>query len=225
MKTVGSNKAPLTIIETLEEEDAAQSRTQFVLQKMTDHQPFASHQLLFDGLVTRTKTGQAHVFRGTFKDSSNKVAIKMFLSRSPAEYEQEVAIMRAIPPHENVVTLLHAVDENPRRITVMPLLEGGSLENYYERTGVIPPAVIKQFLKQVASGMAHMHSCNIAHLDLKCGNVLIDSSPLTSNRALICDFGMATQIDGRAKAVYTGTPPFMATEVHAESEDCDLTEG
>ena len=80
--------------------------------------------------------------------------------------------MRAIPSHENVVPLLHAIDECPRRIAVMPLLEGGSLENYYENIvrGVILPSVIKQFLflKQVASGMFHMHSCNIvSHAQLQ----------------------------------------------------------
>ena len=51
--------------------------------------------------------------------------------------------------------------------------------------------------------------------------MILDSS--SSNRALICDFGMAVQINGRAKAVYKGTPPFMAPEVLTESEDCDLT--
>ena len=67
--------------------------------------------------------------------------------------------MRAIPPHENVVSLLYAKDASPRRIVVMPLLEGGSLESYYEHTaGVIPPLVMRQLLKQVALGLAHMHS-------------------------------------------------------------------
>ena len=150
----------------------------------------------------------------------------MFTSQSSAEYDQEVAIMRAIPPHENVVSLLYAKDASPRRIAVMPLLEGGSLESYYEHTaGVIPPLVMRQLLKQVALGLAHMHSSKVAHLDLKCGNVLLEPSPNPSsgNRALICDFGMAVQFNGRAKAVYKGTPPFMAPEVLTESEDCDLT--
>ena len=93
------------------------------------------------------------MFKGKLNGCSNKVAIKMFLSRSPAEYDQEVAIMRAIPPHENVVSFLYAKDASPRRIAVMPLLEGGSLESYYENTAsVIPPAVMKRFLKQVSLG-------------------------------------------------------------------------
>ena len=70
-----------------------------------------------------------------------------------------------------------------------------------------------------------MHSSKVAHLDLKCGNVLLETSsnPSCGNRALICDFGMAVQFNGRAKAVYKGTPPFMAPEVLTESNDCDLT--
>lgn len=174
-----------------------------VLNIMIKHQPFAKDGILFDGLVTEVKTGQAVIFKGTF-NGNVKVAIKMFLSRSPDEYEQEVAIMRAIPQHENVVSLLHAIDECPRGIAVMPLLEGGSLESFYEsHRGAIPPVIIKQYMKQVASGLAHMHSNKIAHLDLKCGNVLI-----SGNNALICDFGFAARINGRANAVFKGAPAF-----------------
>ena len=227
-KTLGPGKAPPTVLETLEEEEKARAKVQSVLQIMIKYQPFAMDNILFDGVVTEVQTGQALVFKGTLNGSSNKVAIKMFLSRSSAEYDQEVAIMRAIPPHENVVSLLYAKDASPRRIAVMPLLEGGSLESYYEHTaGVIPPLVMKHYLKQVSLGLAHMHSSKVAHLDLKCGNVLLEPSSSSEasvgHRALVCDFGMAVQFNGKAKVVYKGTPPFMAPEVLTESEDCDLT--
>ncbi len=90
-KTLGPGKAPPTVLETLEEEEKARAKVRSVLQVMIKHQPFAMDNILFDGVVTEVQTGQALVFKGTLKGSSNKVAIKMFLSRSSAEYDQEVA--------------------------------------------------------------------------------------------------------------------------------------
>ena len=43
-----------------------------------------------------------------------------------------------------------------------------------------------QWAHDIACGMAHLRSHNLAHLDLKSGNVLLTSRTLTAN-AKICD--------------------------------------
>jgi serine/threonine protein kinase len=87
-----------------------------------------------------------------------------------------------------------------------------SLENFYERNGVIPVAVLKKHLKQIAEGLVHMHRHGIAHLDLKCGNILMSES----EDCKICDFAMAERITVTG-GKFCGTPPFMAPEVWRES--------
>jgi serine/threonine protein kinase len=132
---------------------------------------------------------------------------------------QEVNIMRAIPKHPNVLELIEALDDNNgRRSVILPMMSC-SLETLYDSSGIIAPVVLKQYICQIAAGIAHMHKSGIAHLDLKCANVLMTSS----NLCKICDFGMASQFSGNATAVFKGTHSFMAPEVWSESRDCDFT--
>ena len=94
-----------------------------------------------------------------------------------------------------------------------------SLEDLYETSGIISPTILKQYLKQVAAGLSHMHSSRIAHLDLKCSNILMNSS----NVCKICDFAMATPFSGSDNVVYKGTCSFMAPEVWTQSGNCDFS--
>ena len=171
---------------------------------------------MFSGLITKTKTGQAVVFSGTFRGSP--VAIKMFFSESPAEFDQEVRMMRALPKHPNILELVEALDDGRRRSVILPMMSR-SLENLYDTSGIISPAVLKDYLMQVAHGLQLLHSSGIAHLDLKCGNILMTSS----NVCKICDFGMAAEFSGSDNVKFKGTYPFMAPEVWSQSMNCDFS--
>jgi serine/threonine protein kinase len=54
-----------------------------------------------------------------------------------------------------------------------------------------------------------MHDRNIAHLDIKADNILLDAQ----GRAVIIDFGLASRFTGNDSLIYCGTPPFMAPEI------------
>jgi serine/threonine protein kinase len=61
----------------------------------------------------------------------------------------------------------------------------------------------------ILSGLEHLHSKNIAHLDVTPFNILIDNE-----RSIICDFGLAMDVSvGRRIALArAGTPPYAAPE-------------
>ena len=201
----------------IEQEARRERETEMVLHAFVKNNPYIGEGVVFDGLITKTKTGQAVVFSGTFRGSP--VAIKMFLSASSAEFDQEVRMMRTIPKHPNVLELLDALDDGKgRRSVILPIMSR-SLETLYENSGVITSTVLKQFLLQIASGLVRLHSNKIAHLDMKCGNILMTPS----NECKICDFGMATQFSGSENVLFKGTPPFMAPEVWSQSKDCDFS--
>ena len=143
----------------------------------------------------------------------------MFFSELPAEFDQEVCMMRALPKHPNILELVEALDDgNGRRSVILPMMSR-SLENLYDTSGIISPAVLKDYLMQMAHGLQLLHSSGIAHLDLKCGNILMTSS----NVCKICDFGMAAEFSGSDNVKFKGTYPFMAPEVWCQSKDCDFS--
>jgi serine/threonine protein kinase len=142
------------------------------------------------------------------------VAIKIFTSASPEEYytcmSRCIPVMRAISKHPNYLELVNAFDDGfARRSAIFPMMSR-SLENLYENTGIIHVAVLKQFLEKIViAGIDHLHKSKIAHLDMKCGNVLMTSD----NMCKICDLGLAARFSENDVVVFKATHPFVAPEV------------
>jgi len=71
-------------------------------------------------------------------------------------------------------------------------------------------------LKQVSSGMAYIHDCNVVHFDLKPENILLTKS----GQAKLCDFGISKKYSqpnhvtvNKTMSFVRGTPPYMAPEI------------
>ena len=211
--TVGKDKSHIILKQQFEDEAKRERDTLKVLHAFQATNPYADKGLRFDQLITKTKTGQAVVFRGTLE-----VAIKMFLSEEPSDFRQEVEIMRHIGRHENVLEMIDAFDDGIRRSVILPMMKQ-SLEALYETGRILSANEIKLYMRQIASGLAYLHSKNVAHLDLKCGNVLMDAS----NVCKVCDFGMAQRFTGREDVKEKGTWAFMSPEVWGRTPNSDLT--
>lgn len=69
--------------------------------------------------------------------------------------------------------------------------------------------IVRYFFAQIIDGLAHMHEKNVAHLDLKPENIMVDDD-LTIK---IVDFGFATKTDCGILTEYMGTKPYMAPEL------------
>lgn len=80
---------------------------------------------------------------------------------------------------------------------------------------------IRAAMKQIIQGVAHMHSLNLIHRDLKPDNVLITSDGTLK----IADFGTSTWVaeDWARYSAMTGTPSFMSPEISdAHSKPVDI---
>lgn len=76
----------------------------------------------------------------------------------------------------------------------MDLAKGGSLENYMKRRKDEDKPITDEeaatILKQILSGLNHMHNLNILHRDMKPSNILL-KEPDNINSIAISDFGLS----------------------------------
>jgi hypothetical protein len=130
----------------------------------------------------------SEVWRARSRDGSGvDVAVK----RGPG-LRAEAEVMARLD-HPNVVRLLATVPDRatvPRRDSVaivMPLAEGGSLEDLLRRRGRLDPAEAVAILAPLAEALAHVHGRGVVHGDVKPANVLLTAS----GAPLLADFGAA----------------------------------
>ena len=66
-------------------------------------------------------------------------------------------------------------------------------------------------LAQINAALSHLHRLDVAHRDLKPGNVLFYGNQ--SNHLKLCDFGFAKRCRGQRLHTICGTPIYMAPEL------------
>lgn len=126
---------------------------------------------------------------------NNKIAAKIISSfaRSPGEAELWKKF-----DHPNVLPLLDIIQEPEVDIYFMPLLKQ-SLDKILVENSFLSNTkafeLTKTWMKDVSEGLRHLHDMNVAHLDLKIDNVLIDSNI----RGVICDFSCTAVMDKRVE--------------------------
>lgn len=115
--------------------------------------------------------------------------------------------------HANIVTC-HALEHTATgRYLVMDYCEGGTLRSLMEDDVRLHPAQCLKLVIDVLAGLAHAHSREIVHCDIKPENILLTLEP-EGWTARISDFGIARlsqemTTDGLGN---TGSPAYMAPE-------------
>lgn len=167
------------------------------------------------------------VYRGSYHGIA--VAIKKLhedkgadAPRKEQEFEHEIAFLRTIR-HPNIVLFFGCGRfGDGARFLVTELLVNGSLRTVLSdsKQSITWPQRL-QFALDAARGMAHIHSLNKMHRDLKSGNLLVS----TNFEVKVADFGTSTILGTRATTEqleasgnlmmtrFVGTPLWMAPEV------------
>jgi len=151
------------------------------------------------------------VYKGKWR--GKKVAVKKILNldfnqQQIEDFAKEIKLMQNLRPHQNVVGLLGVV-RSPLSI-ITTFYANGSLFSLFKNTQIELPQIIK-ILKDVASGMLHLHREQIVHRDLAARNILLDDHM----NAAVSDFGMSRIVQSGKSAItqsLVGPIKWMAPE-------------
>lgn len=138
---------------------------------------------------------------------------------------EEIRILQTLQCPQ-IIAVFHSwiasAGDSFRVVFITELMTGGTLRSFLKRTGPasLKPAVISAIGKQVAQGLAYLHSRDppILHRDLKCDNIFINGN---CGQVKIGDLGLAIIKRRERKCLSTvlGTPEFMAPEMYDEQYD------
>lgn len=135
-------------------------------------------------------------------------------------FENEARTMARLH-HRNIVTVHDVGADGARVFMVMELVEGGSLVDWVEENGPMPPRMALDVLGEVLAALQVAHDNHVVHRDIKPHNILVDRS----GTAKVSDFGIARVADTDHSLTKTGammgTWTYMAPEQRTSARRVD----
>jgi len=156
--------------------------------------------------------GSAEVFRARNDTFNGTVALKRW--RAPLTPEQrrrflaECKIHWALSGHPNIVRLYWAEAPPGEPAWLATELCETSLADRLRHGPPLSEAEAYQLADDILAGLAAIHAEQHIHRDIKPANVL-----LNKGRGLLCDLGIATQVESATRDHAAGTDSFMAPEL------------
>ncbi|XP_065509751.1 death-associated protein kinase 2-like isoform X3 [Caloenas nicobarica] len=130
-----------------------------------------------------------------------------------AQVEREVAILHQLD-HPNIMRLHDLFASTAEMVLVLELIAGGELFDFIAEKEMLSEEEAIEFLGQILRGVRYLHSCRIAHLDLKPENIMLQDKDVPKPQIKIIDFGLAQRLeDGVTFKSLCGTPQYIAPEV------------
>jgi serine/threonine protein kinase len=163
--------------------------------------------------------GQSHVYLAHRDDGTyEKTVVIKVLNQSiegETQKNQMMAEMQILADlkHPNIVTILDAgIDEQDRPWLMLEYIKGQHIDQYV-KNNKLKQREIAELIRLISQALRYIHNLNIAHLDIKPANILIeeiDGMP----QPVIIDFGIAmTQNIEAVQTPYIfATPAFAAPE-------------
>ena len=126
--------------------------------------------------------------------------------------------------HPNIVRCYDVDNDADTHFIVMEFIEGKDLNNIVKQEGRLPLELACNYVAQAAEGLAHAHTANLIHRDVKPANLLVDQKGVVK----ILDLGLALFSDDdkasltvEHKENVLGTADYLAPEQAVNSHNVD----
>ncbi|KAG6655599.1 hypothetical protein I3843_05G204900 [Carya illinoinensis] len=126
--------------------------------------------------------------------------------QSVSQLEQEIALLSQFE-HENIVQYYGTAKDESKLYIFLELVKGSLLKLYGRYH--LKDSQVSTYTRQILHGLKYLHDKNVVHRDIKCANILVD----TSGSVKLADFGLAKATKLNDLLSCKGTAFWMAPEV------------
>ncbi|TKS67661.1 Kalirin [Collichthys lucidus] len=160
--------------------------------------------------------GRFSVVRKCLNKSTKKEVAVKFVSKKMQKKEQvahEADTLLHVQNHQ-LVALLDTYESPTSLMLILELLEDGRLLDYLVAHDELMEEKVAFFIRETLEALQHLHTCRVAHLDLKPENIMVDLHSPTPCIKLV-DLGDAVQLSAHRRYVHLllGNPEFAAPEL------------
>jgi len=107
-----------------------------------------------------------------------------------AALKHEIELLRGLH-HPNIVQYLGTSADDQYLNIFLEYVPGGSIAEMLKQYNTFQEPLIKNFVRQILSGLSYLHSCDIIHRDIKGANILVDNK----GGIKISDFGISKRVE------------------------------
>ena len=160
------------------------------------------------------------VYRALNRDTGDFRAIKEIQTRGMPpghldSVQSEIDLLHNLQ-HPQIVRYFETIRTEHHLYLVLEYVENGSLANLQKQFGCFPEQLVANYVRQVLTGLEHLHAHGVCHRDIKGANLLITKEGTVK----LADFGVArkqqepgSSTDGSKANSVVGTPYWMAPEI------------
>jgi serine/threonine protein kinase len=140
--------------------------------------------------------GMGKVYEAVHEIMGRTVAIKVVLTKftdnksNTVRFNQEIRALAKLN-HPNIVIIFDAGKVKSRHYFAMELLSGPSLKTYVDSKKFLQEKEALQIIRATARALAHAHSKNVIHRDVKPENLIFDNNKIPK----LTDFGLVMHYD------------------------------
>ncbi len=179
----------------------------------------------FDLLEYINSGSAGYVYKGVYKSKNKKqVALKFLVNKKQKDKiktdkeikSQEITISQKLH-NKNVIETYTSFKKNDINFSVLEFGKHGDIEHFLKdllKKRFYSETFLNYLTKQIIDGLKYIHKCKVVHMDIKPGNILLDSNL----EAKITDFSVSCQYnlfhpEDLVKFPFVGTGKFISPEV------------
>lgn len=154
------------------------------------------------------KGGFGNVHRG-FDDRNDRIIAAKKIETGSFDFSQmEVDALLKLKEHDNIVRIYDTFIHGGNRWIIMQLCRGRTLDDYMEQEDPTLPVRL-ELIEQLVDGLFFMHSCSVAHRDLKPKNLMV----VRGHQLKICDLGLSKIVRTKDVSTLAGNDTYIAPEL------------